>query len=148
MKRAFSLVSVLVLTVLISFLLLSALKFSSLSVKESKNLYFREKAELFLRNSVELSLLAISGYDRGAKLNCLQKIKIISKDKLFVADINITKYYLFDGSDEISYCKNAKAIKSEKSHAMAVLNITVRNNPENGKIKEKILLTKRTVQKI
>ncbi len=148
MKKAFSLITALVIIILLSSLLMMALKFSSLSQKESKNIYFREKAELFLQNTVEFSLLAISGYDRSKRLNCLQKIKIISKDKLFVADINVSRYYLYEGSKELSYCKNAKSIKTKKSHAMVILDIAVRNNPKNRKIKEKIFLTKRTVQKI
>jgi len=134
--------------ILISSLLMLALKFSYVGRKNSKNFYFREKAELFLKNAVELSLLAISGYDRGKKLNCLQKIKIISKDKLFVADINVSKYYLYEGSKELSYCENSKSIKTKESHGMVVLDIVVRNNPKNRKIKKRIFLTKKTVQKI
>jgi len=112
----------------------------------AKDFYIKEKAKLFLKSSIETALLTISGYDRSKKSNCLEKIKIISKDRRFIADINISRYYLSKNSS--LYCKKSSIIKSEESHGMVLLDITVTNNPANHKIKKTIKITKRTLQKI
>ncbi len=145
-KKAFSLIHVLIIMILLSTVLLMGLRYASLSRSFAKDFYIKEKAELFLKSSIETALLAISGYDRSKKSNCLEKIKIISKDRRFIADINISRYYLSKNSS--LYCKKSSIIKSEESHGMVLLDITVTNNPANHKIKKTIKITKRTLQKI
>jgi len=148
LKKGFSILYMILLMVLISSFLLMGMKFLKLSQRENVNAFFMQKAKLFLKNSIELSLLAISGYDRGKKLNCLQKIKIISKDKLFIADIYIKKYYLSKNSKALGYCENAKEIESDVSHGMVLLKVVVKNNPNNKKVKEQIEISETTLQKI
>ena len=145
-KRAFSLIHVLIIMILIGTVLLMGLRYASLAKSFTKELYIKEKAMLFLKSSIEIALLTISGYDRSKKHNCLDKIKIISKDRRFIADINVSRYYLSQNSS--LYCKKSKIIKSEESHGMVLLEITVTNNPANHKIKKAIKITKRTSQKI
>ncbi len=132
--------------IILNSLLLLGLKYAKLSKRVSVNDIFLQKAKLFLQNSIELSLLAISGYDRSKKLNCLQKIKIISKDKNFIADIKIKRYFISKNFE--NFCQNAKVIESDESNAMVLMQITVTNNPKNKKIKEEIKLVKQTLQKI
>ncbi len=132
--------------IILNSLLLLGLKYAKLSKRVSVNDIFLQKAKLFLQNSIELSLLAISGYDRSKKLNCLQKIKIISKDKNFIADIKIKRYFI--SKNFKNFCQNTKVIESDESNAMVLMQITVTNNPKNKKIKEEIKLVKQTLQKI
>ncbi|GEM_PF-7066424 len=146
MKRGFSLFYMLAIIIILNSLLLMGLKYAKFSKRVSVNDIFLQKARLFLQNSIELSLLAISGYDRSKKLNCLQKIKIISKDKNFIADIKIKRYFI--SKNFKNFCQNAKMIESDESNAMVLMQITVTNNPKSKKIKENIKLVKQTLQKI
>jgi len=146
LKRGFSLFYMLAIIIILNSLLLMGLKYAKFSKRVSVNDIFLQKARLFLQNSIELSLLAISGYDRSKKLNCLQKIKIISKDKNFIADIKIKRYFI--SKNFKNFCQNAKMIESDESNAMVLMQITVTNNPKSKKIKENIKLVKQTLQKI
>ncbi len=144
MKKGFSLIFVILIIVLLTSFGFLGIKFARLSQREVKNHLFLEKANLFLKNCIELSLLAISGYNHSKNLNCLQKIKIISKNKNFIADIKIEKYFL--SKDEKQICKNSQIIKTDPSNGMVLIKIEVKSNTK--KIKNKISITKTTLQKI
>jgi hypothetical protein len=100
-------------------------------------------------SAVEISLLAISGYDRNTTNSCLDEVNVISSDKRFIADINITKYYLLQGSADCGYCGTlCEPIQSDDSHGMAMLEVTVKTDPTHPKNKGKyIKLTRRTLQR-
>ena len=130
---------------------------AKLSIKQTKDLYIRESADIFVNSAIELSMLAISGYDRKNNGNCLSEISIISKDKRFIADINITDYFLYDtnlSTDDYHICKNSANgyivhnIKTEDSHGMVILEITVDANSTNPKNHgANIRLLRRTLQR-
>lgn len=150
MKKGFGLIQTLIIILLVSGLMTMALKYASLTAKHTADSYLRERAELFMKSAIELTLLAISGYDRKTNGNCLQKVKVTSADQRFIADINITKYYLLQGSDDCSYCgSRCQPIQTEDSHGLVMLEVKVESNdtsPRNQG-REKIRLLRRTLQR-
>ncbi len=153
MKRGFGLIQALMVIVLISGLMMVVLKYAQFSIKQTKDLYIRESAELFMNSAVELSLLAISGYERNSTNHCLSEIIITSKDQRFVADVNITDYFLLKDSNDSKYCSDENGyvehnITTEDSHGMVILELAVETNTSNPKNHgTKIRLLRRTLQR-
>jgi len=150
-RRGFGILQALLVIVMISGLLVVAMKYATVSVKQTADVYVKEASELFMDSAVEMSLLAISGYDRNATVppSCLNEVHIISPNKRFFADINITKYYLLEGSEDCTYCGGlCEPIKSDDSHGMVMLEVVVKTDPIHPKNKGKdIRLTRRTLQR-
>lgn len=145
MRQGFGLIQALIVIVLISGIIVIAMKYATVSVKHTSDTYMRESAELFLNSAVELALLAISGHDRS--VGCLHDINITSSDNRYLADINITHYFYYQGVDGTP-CDRAIATQTEESHGMALLHVTVYTNslePKNQA--KKIRLTRRTLQR-
>ncbi len=149
MRRGFGILQALLVIVLISGIMTIAMKYATVSTKQTKDMYIKESAELFMDSAVELSLLAISGYERNSTNGCLQDVNVASSDRRFTADINISEYYLLGGSADCSFCGGrCQAIQTEESHGMVILQVTVESNnthPKNGDTK--IRLTRRTLQR-
>lgn len=149
MRKGFGILQALLVIVLVSGILVVAMKYATVSVKQTTDIYVKEASELFMDSAVEMSLLAISGYDRNTTNSCLDEVTVISPDKRFRADINITKYYLLSGSADCGYCGTlCEPIQSDDSHGMVMLEIMVQTDsthPKNSK--KEITLTKRTLQR-
>jgi len=147
MRHGFGLVQALIIIVLISGIMTIAMKYATISVKQTSDAYAKESAELFMDSAVELTLLAISGKDRS--LGCLKDINITSADLRYKANINITQYYLLSGSVDCTYCGVlCSPIQTEESHGMVMLEIAVETNATHPKNQDKkILLTRRTLQR-
>lgn len=155
MRKGFGLLQALMIIILISGIMTIAMKYASISAKQTGDIYVRESGELFMNSAVELSLLAISGYERNNSTGCLSEINITSPDKRFTADVNITDYYLLEDSDDYKICDdnkigkyNVNSIQTEDSHGMVMLNIVVETNNTNPRNKNKHLrLVRRTLQR-
>lgn len=153
MRRGFGLLQALLVIILISGIMTIAMKYARVSVKQTSDLYVRESAELFMNSAVELTLLAISGYDRNVNGNCLHEVNITSADKRFTADVNITKYFLYNGNNECDDGNNAtddrnQTIFTEDSHGMVMLELIVETNATHPKNQNKVIrLTRRTLQR-
>jgi len=149
MRKGFGLLQVLLVIILVSTILIIAMKYALVSAKQTSDIYLKQGAELFLNSSVEMSLLAISGYKRNAANGCLSEVNITSPDKRFIADVNITKYYLVNGSADCGYCGAlCEPIKSDDSNGMVMLEVSVKTDPANPKNRGKdIRLTRRTLQR-
>jgi len=149
MRRGFGILQALLVIVMVSGILVVAMKYATVSVKQTADIYVKESAELFMDSAVEMSLLAISGYDRNTTNSCLKEVSVISPDKRFFADINITKYYLLEGSEDCGFCGTlCSPIKSDDSHGMVMLEVTVKTDSTHPKNRGKeILLTRRTLQR-
>ena len=150
MKKGFGIIQALIIIILVSGLMTMALKYASMTARQTADSYMREKAELFMKSAIELTLLAISGYDRKSKSNCLKNIHITSPDQRFFADINITNYYLLQGSSDCTYCgSRCQPIQTEDSHGMVMLEVEVDSNATHPKNKnlEQIRLLRRTLQR-
>ena len=159
MRKGFGIIHVILIIVIVSGMLALALRYAKITVRHTSDSYLREEAELFMRSSVELALYSISGYDRKAHSNCLAELTINSPKEnnisRFIADINITDYYLFGGSDDYVICDGNSSgkydvhpIDTEESHGLVMLEITVRANPNHPKNKNRVRIVRRTLQKI
>lgn len=121
------------------------MKYATISVKQTSDIYVRESAELFMDSAVELTLLAISGYDRTA--GCLHEVNVTSSDNRFLADVNITQYFSYEGKDGENTCDRNVSIQTEESHGMVMLEVVVKTNVADPKNQGKhIRLTRRTLQ--
>ena len=149
MHKGFGLVQALIVIVLISGIMTIAMKYAMISVKQTSDIYAKESAELFMDSAVELTLLAISGYDRTTNGNCLRDVNITSADQRYRADVNITRYYLLNGSVDCGLCGVlCSPVQTEESHGMVLLDIVVDTNASNPKNQGKnIRLTRRTLQR-
>ncbi len=100
MRRGFGMIQVIFFMVILSGILAMSMKYASITVKQTEDLYIKEQAELFMQSAIELALLGIGG--ASSQINY---IEVISDDKRFTADINITKYYIYgengDSNDTI-----------------------------------------------
>ncbi len=143
MRSGFGIIQALLVIVLISGIMMIAMKYATVAVKQTKDLYIKESAELFMDSAVELTLLAIQGYERSS--GCLHEVNITSSDNRFTADINISKYYLYENPYN---CDRNQTITTEDSHGFVMLEVTVETNSTHPKnAKKKIKLTRRTLQR-
>ena len=152
MRRGFGLLQAILVIIMVSGIMTIAMKYATVSTKQTADLYVRESAELFMNSAIEIALLAIQGYDRN-NAECLKEVNITSSDRRFVADINISKYYVFNGNDNNGSVFNCDAnrvqsIQTEESHGFVMLEVTVETNATNPKNHNKhIRLTRRTLQR-
>jgi len=146
LKKAFGIMTALLILVLVSFLLMLILKASSIGVKHIQQSYIKTQAEIFMQSSIENALLAIEGYDRQSANNCLKHIYFTSSDGRFEANISVLRYYCYDMS-KCPNCNIAVPIQTSKSQGNVVLYAIVKttDNPRNGNAKVKI--TRMTLQK-
>ncbi len=145
MKRGFGLIQALMIILLVGGILAIAMKYANVGAKQTADIYAKESAQLFMNSAIELTLLAINGFERNATTKCLHQVHITSIDQRFYADINITKYFLFkdENCDE-----RTQIIDTEDSHGMVMLEVIVTTNPYNEKNKGKtIRLIRRTLQR-
>lgn len=150
MRRAFGLVQALIVIVLVSGLLVIAMKYANITTKQTADLYVKERAELFMNEAVEMTLLAISGFDRSTG-NCLQNLNIISEDSRFEANVTVSRYYLYHGLDNngiaLINCPIVQAIQTEDSHGMVELEVNVQTADVARNKDKEIRLTRRTLQR-
>ena len=134
---------------LVSGMMMVVLKYASISAKHTQNSFVREQAELFLNSAIEQTLLQISDHNRSAD-GCLAQPNITSVTKrgiTYSADINITKYYLQDGSDDLSDCATLGVAIGDgdgESHGMALFEVEVNATNSNGVVVTRII--RRTLQ--
>lgn len=153
MRKGFGLIQALIIIVLVSGLLVIAMKYANITTKQTADLYIKERAQLFMDEAVEVTLLAISGYNREDNNNCLKNTNIISEDQRFEANVTISKYYLYKGEDNnrswYDDCKDLNvSIETEDSHGMVELQIIVETNSTHPKnLNKNTRLTRRTLQR-
>jgi hypothetical protein len=127
------------------------MKYASISAKHTADSYIKEQAELYLNSSIEKVLLDISKRDRKKDGYLVLKEYHYEKRKVkYTADINITRYYLLEGSEDINYCKNKDEcdrrikIETEETHGMVMLEAEVTVNVDS---KERVRILRRTLQR-
>ena len=72
MKKAFGLISAIIVLLLIATLMVAVVKFAFISVKHTSDSYLIQRAQLFMQSSIENAIMAIEGYERSS--DCLKKI--------------------------------------------------------------------------
>jgi hypothetical protein len=149
MRRAIGLIQAIMMLLLVGGMMLLVLKYASISAKHVENSFVREQSELFLNSTIEQTLLNIAFNDRSTK-HCLGSFapKSVTKRGItYSADVNITRYYLQEGSDDLNDCSTLGiGIKesSDISHGMALLEVEVNATKADGTLVCRIL--RRTLQ--
>jgi len=138
LRRANVLLWVVVILVLISTLLAVVMKVAFIQVKHTSDSYMVQRAELFMQSVIENSILAIEGYDRKSKGNCLESINFEDDRGLFEANVSVLRYYCYEKSDDCP-CANAKLIKTDISHGYVLLKVIVSSKDKKVKL-EKVVL--------
>lgn len=134
-------IQVIFFMLILSTILTITMKYATITTKQTEDLYLREQAELFMQSAIELAVFGISTQDRSA--GCLNEIHIFSDDKRFIADINITNYYLI----KTAGCDREKIIQTEESNGMVSMDVMVKTDDTNPKNTRPIRLTRRTMQR-
>jgi hypothetical protein len=145
LKKAFGIMTALLIMVLVSFLLMLVLKSASVGVKHTSDSYIKEQAELFLRSSTENAILAIEGYERNNSTGCLEHINFMDSTGRFESNTTVLRYYCYDMSK--CPCDIATQIQTEDSHGTVLLKTVVQttDNARNGG--KKIRITQVSIQR-
>ena len=141
-RKGFGLIQVIFFMVLMSGILAISMKYASISAKETSSLYIKEQAELFLQSSIEIALLGLSDHNKSN--GCIHTIKIISKDKRFIADINISNYFLISSEN----CDRKTVIDTHDSNGMIMMDIVVETNSSHPKNGNSLRIVRRTLQRL
>ena len=142
MRRGFGLIQVIFFMVILSTILTITMKYASVSAKQTGDLFLKEQAELFMQSAIELTLLGLSDHNKSS--GCIHKVQITSHDKRFIADVNVSNYFLLNNEN----CDRKTTIQTEESNGMAIMDIVVETNNSHPKNSRKIRLTRRTMQRI
>ncbi len=142
MRKGFGLIQVIFFMVLMSGILAIAMKYASISAKQTADLYTKEQAELFMQSSIEVALLGLSDHNKST--GCIHTVKVISEDKRFVADINISDYFLISSEN----CDRKTLIDTEGSNGMIMMDIVVETNNSHPKNSDKVRVVRRTLQRL
>jgi len=146
-KRAFGVISALIIMLLIATLMVVVIKFAFISVKHTSDSYLTQRAQLFMQSSMENAILAIEGYDRKSN-GCLRNIHFIDENGMFEANIAVLRYYCFDENDcNCSSSDLINDIQTDKSHGYVLMNRVVERNTSHPRINKKIRLEKVTLQR-
>jgi len=147
LKKAFGIMTALLILVLVSFLLMLILKASSVGVKHVGDSYIKEQAELFMQSSIENAIMAIEGYERNSSSKCLTKINFISSDGRFESNTTVLRYYCYDTND--CPCNNSQlvTIQTDKSHGNVLLKTEVETTDSLRNGGKKLRFSKVTLQK-
>ena len=144
MKKAFGLMSAIIILLLISTLLVAVVKFAFVSVKHTSDSYLIQRAQLFMQSSIENAIMAIEGYKRSS--DCLSNIHFIDENNMFEANITILRYHCYDNDD--CPCEDLnKSIKTDKSHGYVLMRVVVESNISNPRVDKKIRLVTTTLQR-
>ena len=154
MRHAFGLPQVLLIILFIGGIVSVTMRYASLGAKHYADSYTREQAELFMQSATEAALFQISGYDRQENDTCIPLIPIDSQDGRFHADINITKYYLYQAKDNNGStwnCDLVESIDTPESHGMIDMTVVITSkdpklNP-SLKLGNKVRLQRRSLQR-
>ncbi len=138
MRRGFGMIQVIFMMLILSTIMTLMMKYATATSKQTEDLYLKESAELFMQSAIEVALFGIA-----TTPECLNGLHIISDDKRFFADINITNYYLF----KTAGCDREKIIQTEELNGMIMMEVIVTSNDAHPKNTRPIRLTRRTMQR-
>ncbi|WP_456381249.1 hypothetical protein [Hydrogenimonas sp.] len=146
MRRAFGIWQALVVILIVSGLMVVAMRYARIGTVHTADSYTREQAELFLQSALEIALLRISGHDR--RDGCLGHVRVVSRDGKFRADISVVRYYLLKGSDDLAACGTlGYPIETEESHGMVLMEAVVTTDPNHPKVVHPVRIVRRSLQR-
>ncbi|WP_201352406.1 hypothetical protein [Hydrogenimonas urashimensis] len=145
-RPAFGIWQALIIILIVSGLMVVAMRYAKIGAVHTADSYTREQAELFLQSAVEIALLQIAGHKRSSE--CLDRVHLVSRDGKFTADIAITRYYLLAGSADLSVCGTlGYPVETEESHGMVMMEAVVQSVPGHPKVIHPVRLVRRMVQR-
>ncbi|WP_457593410.1 hypothetical protein [Hydrogenimonas sp.] len=145
-RGAFALWQAIAVILILGGIMVVTMRFASIGAHHTADSYTKEQAELFLRSATEIAMLQISGHDRSG--GCLQRVRVVSRDRKFTADINITRYYLLKSSPDFALCGPlAYPIESEESHGMVMMETVVTSDPTNPRVVHPVRIIRRGIQR-
>lgn len=142
MRKGFGLIQVILFMTILSVILAISMKYASISIKQTEDIYVREQAQLFMQSAIELTLLGLSSHDHDND-GYIETVRVVSDDKRFIADINLTDYFLFNKTGG-----RIESIDTEASNGMVSMQIVVETNSTHPKNSHPLKLTKRSLQRI
>jgi len=145
-KKAFGVISALIIMLLIATLMVAVVKFAFISVKHTSDSYLIQRAQLFMQSSIENAILAIEGNDRKSN-GCLKNIHFTDENNMFEANITVLRYYCFDENDCNCNSDLINDIQTDKSHGYVLMKIVVESNTSHPRINKNIRLEKVTLQR-
>ena len=149
MRKAVGLLQSIMMILLVGGMMLIVLKYASISAKHIRNSFVREQSELFLNSVIEQTLLNISFHDRSVN-HCLASFtptSVTKKDITYSGHVDIKRYYLQNGSQDLSDCTTLGVgigQSSDISHGMALLEVEINATRGDGTVVCRIL--RRTLQ--
>ena len=146
MKRAFGVISALIIMLLIATLMVAVVKFAFISVKHTSDSYLIQRAQLFMQSSIENAILAIEGNDRKSN-GCLKNIHFTDENNMFEANITVLRYYCFDENDCNCNSDLINDIQTDKSQGYVLMKIVVESITSHPRINKNIRLEKVTLQR-
>ena len=151
MRKGLGLIQTIAIILLISGMMIIVLKYASISAKHTRNTFVREQSELFLNSAIEQALLAISFHNRSDGGKCLPTFSptsVTKRDITYSANVNMIRYYLQNGSDDLSDCSDLGVgieESSDISHGMTLMEVEVNaTRKSDGRVICRIL--RRTLQ--
>ena len=144
MKRAFGLMSAIIILLLIATLMSVVVKVAFVSVKHTSDTYMTQRAQLFMKSAIENTILAVEGYERNSTNKCLKNIEFTDEDGRFKADVEILKYYCYDKNDCPCDSDIVEYITTPKSHGYFLMKVTVESNLSNPRNDGKIIKIEKT----
>jgi len=156
MRKAMGLIQAIMMILIVSGMMVLVLKYASISAKHVADTYIKEQNELFLDSTIEQTLLAISEHNRSTNQECLDKYtptSVKKRDITYSSNVNIIKYYLEEGSQDLSDCQNTNIYgevlgisinEATDSHGMALFEIEVNATKTDGTVISRII--RRTLQ--
>ena len=147
-RKGFSLILAMIVLVIVSSLAAFMVSLSSVSAKNTSDIYLKEQAELLMQSATEYSILAVLGHDNSN--SCVENINITypsSSNPIF--DINVSLWYIFDFTPSSSYCSHVLSsnLVDGNSSFTIIIDTTV-STSSNLNLSEPIRLHRRTVQKL
>ncbi len=148
MRKGFGLITAIIILVVVSSLMAMMISLSSVSAKNTTDIYLKEEAELLLRSATEYALLAISAHDNS--VDCIQKINITYPvaPPEYTHEANITISYL--GTNLPASCGavgDDNNLSTPESNLTIIMDTVVSVNQAYTQINEPIRLHRRTIQK-
>jgi hypothetical protein len=152
MKKGFSLITAIIFMVLIATLSLFSLNISSLTAKQTTDVFLREQAELLAQSATELAILDLLGRDFSAKCPTGKDAEIFSsyfpgnekENSLFEVNVKVERIF-----GKLGTCTgaNVTTISTPESIGTVILNTTVESIKDNRSIPP-IRIHRRTIQKL
>lgn len=151
MRKGFSLITAIIFIVLIATLSMFSLNISSLTAKQTTDVFLREQAELLAQGATEMAILNL--LSKNFSTDCPAGATIVSSffpgnepsNSLFNVSVKVEKIFGVIGT-----CNGAgvTAISTPESVGTVILNTTITSISNDGRNIPPIRIHRRTIQKL